>query len=215
MNRLARIVSLAVVFAPWFATACGGGNKNQPPPGPSVTATPPPPSSTASATASAPASVFPSATASTIPSATASGTPPGNACTPLDPTAAGAAGKVLDLLAKSSAPGMAKDGSPMAGTCADGQSMETPFTLQPGKCYTFVAGGVGPQQLDISIAAQSLIPGLPGLALGNLTGTGGKVVFGGGANCYRLALVMIPVPARFIVKASKGAGPVVAQVYSK
>jgi hypothetical protein len=133
----------------------------------------------------------------------------------MDPTLAGAAGKILDTLAKSSTPGMTKEGSPAAGTCQDGQTLEIPVTIQPGKCYTFIAGGVGPQQLDISIVAQSLLPGLPGLLMGSQTGTGGKVVYGAGANCYKLALVFIPVPAKMVVKASKGLGVVVAQVYSK
>jgi hypothetical protein len=121
---------------------------------------------------------------------------------------------ILSTAAASDAPGMAPEGSGMAGQFSEGQTLMSPITIAPGKCYTFIAGGVGPQQIEITIVAQTPIPGMSP-TLGDQAGSAPKVAFGAGSNCFKLALIPVPVQANFVVKATKGGGIIAAQAYSK
>ena len=56
------------------------------------------------------------------------------------------------MFANSEAPGMAKEGATVAGNFQEGQTLESAFTFQPGKCYTVVAVGAGIQEIDILLA---------------------------------------------------------------
>ena len=78
----------------------------------------------------------------------------------LDPNLAALATGPMALFANSEAPGMAKEGPVVAGNFQAGQTLESGFTFQPGKCYTLVAQGAGPQ---IELEMQYVTP-LPGLA---------------------------------------------------
>jgi hypothetical protein len=138
----------------------------------------------------------------------------GPSATPLDPTAAGAAIMALGALATADAPGMSKEGPGLAGNFQQGQSLTQPITIQPGKCYTFVAAGVGPQELEIQLVAQTMVPGLSP-KMGDQKGSGGRVALGAGSNCYKLALIPIPVNAQWVITATKGGGIVAGQAYSK
>lgn len=134
----------------------------------------------------------------------------------IDPNFAGAAGAALNLFAATDAPGMTKEGAPLAGNFQEGQVLEAPITIQPGKCYTIIAAGVGPQELELSIVPQSAIPGLPSVgSLGSAKGTGQKTVLGGGGNCIKLALIPVAVPAKWILKSTRGAGLAAGQVFVK
>jgi hypothetical protein len=154
------------------------------------------------------------------PAPTATATPPppaggvASTATPLDPTAAGAAAIALTPLATSSAPGMAKEGAAIAGNFQEGQTLAQPITLQPGKCYTFLAAGIGPQELEIQLVAATPFPGLAPM-MGDQKGTAGHVVLGPGSSCVKLALIPVPVQANWVIKASKGGGVVAGQAYSK
>ena len=109
---------------------------------------------------------------------------------------------------------MAKEGAAIAGNFQEGQTLSQPITLQPGKCYTFLAAGIGPQELEIQLVAATPFPGLAPM-MGDQKGTGGKVVLGPGSSCVKLALIPVPVQANWIVKATKGGGIVAGQAYSK
>lgn len=138
----------------------------------------------------------------------------GPSATPLDATSAAAASLALMPLAASSAPGMAKEGAPIAGNFQQGQSLSAPITIQPGKCYTFIAAGIGPQELEIQLLAATPIPGLAPM-MGDQKGTAGHVVLGSGSSCVKLALIPVPVQATWAVKALQGGGIVAGQAYSK
>jgi len=79
-----------------------------------------------------------------------------------------------------------------------------------GKCYTFIAaiaGGAGPQELEIQLVAQSIIPGLvPMMASRRERGQGrprqGDRVHQARAPPHR-------VPSKWVIKAIKGSGTVV------
>lgn len=192
----------------------GSPNTGAPPP---TMGSPPPTTGAPPATGTAPGG-FP-----TIPGLPPfpTGTPAGGqssgpSAQPIDPNLAAPATAILNFVAASDAPGMQKEGAPLAGNFQEGQVLEQPVTIQPGKCYAIVAAGVGPQELEISLVPQSAIPGLPSVgSLGSAKGTAQKTVLGGGGNCIRLALIPVPVNAKFILKASRGAGLAAGQVFVK
>jgi hypothetical protein len=112
------------------------------------------------------------------------------------------------------APGMNPEGTPMAGTFTEGQVLEQPITITPGRCYTFIAAGVGATELEIQLVAQTPIPAIAPL-MGDISGTGGKVVLGKGAGCIKLALLPVAVPSKWVIKAKRGGGVIAGQAFSK
>jgi hypothetical protein len=117
------------------------------------------------------------------------------------------------MFAASEAPGMAKDGPAVAGTFQEGQTLEAPFTFQPGKCYTLVAGAAGPTSIELEMQYTTPIPGL-NPSIGKSPQAGAQASIGGKANCLK-PLSPIAAPAKFILRVKKGAGIAVAQLYSK
>lgn len=185
--------------------ACGSDDKPQPV-APTYTAPPPtytapPPTATATATAPAPSSSAPQGGGVT------------GTATPMDPTLASAAATPLQVFANTEAPGMTRDGPAAAGTFQEGQFLEAPFTFQPGKCYTLVAGGAGPTSIEVEMQYTTPIPGIaPSIGTSKQSGT--QVSMGGKQNCLK-PLSPIAAPAKFILRVKKGAGVAVAQLYSK
>jgi hypothetical protein len=176
-----------------------------PPPNPSATWTAPPPltAPTAMPTASATATVPP--------------TTQGPGATPMDPATLLTATVALNADAAVEAPRMSPEGVAVAGSFQEGQVLEQAIMIMPGKCYTFIAastGGPGPQELEIQLVAQSIIPGLVPM-MGEQKGAAGKVVLGKGTGCIKLALLPIGVPSKWVIKATRGSGVVVGQAYSK
>ena len=138
----------------------------------------------------------------------------GGAATPIAPGAAVAATPMLVGLGQSEAPGAQPDGGPFAGQFQEGQSLEQPINIQPGKCYTVVAAGMGIQQLDVQIVAQPA-PMFPPTVLASSNSQGPMATVGGkAAGCVKNPLP-IGGPAKVILKATRGAGMAAAQVYSK
>ena len=131
----------------------------------------------------------------------------------LDPNLAALAVAPLGLFANTEAPGMAKDGPVIAGNFQAGQTLESAFTFQPGKCYTLVATGAG--VTSVGLEMQYVTP-LPGLApsIGKNAQTGSQVSIGGKANCMR-PISPFPAQAKYIVTAKAGAGVIAAQLFSK
>ena len=162
-----------------------------------------------------PPGAYPSGSATTAaPAPTTSGTAAGGStATPIAPGAVAAATPVLTAMAQSEVKGMQPDGGAFAGQFQEGQSLEQPFNIQPGKCYSVVGVGVGIQELDIQIAAQP-VPNIPPTTLAQDSTSGPNATLGGKGNCFKNPL---PVggPAKVIMKATKGAGMAVAQIYVK
>lgn len=207
MRLLRPLLLLPIVVVPGLLAACAANQQNQqPPPYPSAW---PPPSAQASAWPQ------PSATASAQPLPTQQ-TTTGPSATILDPgTNAGAAGVIAALGAPGDiAPGMGKEGTPLAGNFTEGQVLEQVITIMPGRCYTFVAAGIGPQEIEVQLVAQTPIPAFQPM-MGDTTSQANKVILGRGANCIKLALIPIAVPAKWVIKAKRGQGIIVAQAFSK
>jgi len=116
-------------------------------------------------------------------------------------------------MASSQAPGMQKDGAPIAGNFQAGQTLESTFTFQPGKCYTLLATGVGITQLDLEMQYVTPVPGLSP-QVGKSSTRGSQASIGAGNNCLK-PLSPFPAQAKYIVKATAGAGVASAQLFSK
>ena len=145
--RPMRPLLLAPLAVPVLLAACAANQQNanpQPMPGPW-----PPPSAQPSAWPQ------PSASASATPPPNTMQTTQGPSATLLNPSAAGAVGLALTAAGATDAPGMGKEGSPLAGNFQEGQVLEQIITIMPGRCYTFIAAGAGPQEMEIQLVAQS------------------------------------------------------------
>jgi hypothetical protein len=129
---------------------------------------------------------------------------------PMDPLLAGAAGAILDKVAGNLAPGMSREGPPMAATFQPGQTMEQLLQLQSGRCYTVVASGPTVQSWDFALVLNGL-PVSP--VLTQEAANGATASLGGNGNCFRWNF--LPAQARVIVKVTQGGGVAVAQVYGK
>ena len=138
----------------------------------------------------------------------------GGAAQPLPPVAMMAATPMLMPLAQTEAPGAQPVGSPFGANFQEGQVLEQQINIEPGKCYTVVAGGMGVQQVDVQIVAQ-FVPMMPPTVVATSTGAGPTAVIGGKkAGCVRNPLP-VGAPAKVVLKATKGAGMAAAQVYAK
>lgn len=157
------------------------------------------------------------------PTATAPPPPPPDAAPP--PIDAGAAvlsaetekmlRDAIKTMAAKEARGMKPDGDLISGAVAEGGQLEQQIMVQAGKCYSIV-GMAGPvvTELDIEIRASAPLPiPLPG---------GGMVVAIDGdqgpeaaiSPCWK-NLLGVPFPATVVLKATKGTGPIAAQVFVK
>lgn len=157
---------------------------------------------------------YPPGTATAPPTTTAPGTATGAAtssATPIAPAAAAIATPALTALASAETRGMSPEGGAFAGNFQQGQTLEQPFNIEPGKCYTVVGVGVGITELDIQIVG-TLGPVTQVLAQDNQTGA--QAVVGSAGNCFKNPL---PVggPAKVVMKATGGTGLAVAQIYKK
>ncbi len=144
------------------------------------------------------------------------GPPPssgGGTAQALDPAAAQVATAALALVANTEAPGMTKDGATIAGMFQEGQSLEAPFTFQPGKCYTLVGAGAGPQAVELEMMYTTPLPGFAP-SIGTSGGAGPQASIGGKGNCMK-PVSPFPAQAKFVLRAKKGAGLAAAQLYVK
>jgi hypothetical protein len=206
VNHLNHFRNSALVVAPaMLLAAC---QASSPAPEPVTGGYPPPPATTAAPAAAAiPPGSTTNALTSSLNAAPANGT-----AQPLDPTLAGAAGAILDKVAGSMAPGMSREGSPMAATFQTGQTMEQVIPLQTGRCYTVVASGPTVQAWDFSLV---LVPGPVPITplLARESATGNTAALAGNGHCYQWN--WLPAQARVVVKVTQGGGVAVAQLYGK
>lgn len=159
------------------------------------------------------------------PTATTSNPPPpppvptantGPSATPLDAASASGAAQAIDALAKQSAPGAkAVPGTMLAGNFQQGQVLETTFQAQPGKCYSVVGAGLpNVQNLDLSLVAQSPLPGFGSPVLATDQTAAPNAVVAPHPNCWKWPLMM-QAPIKVVMTVSAGSGIAAAQVYEK
>lgn len=138
--------------------------------------------------------------------------PAGASATPITGPGAMAADAVLTGLATQEAAGQA-EGTAFAGQFQEGQTLEQPINLQPGKCYTVLAASIGPvTELDVMLQAQ--LPPLPPSTVAQDQGSGPTATLGGKAGCWKYPLP-VPGPAKVVLRVTKGSGMAAAKVYVK
>ena len=75
-----------------------------------------------------------------------------------------------------------------------------------------MAAGAGPQEIEIALVGATAVPGFAP-PMGSATGTGLRTVLGPRDTCIKLAIIPVDVPAKWIVKATKGGGVIAAQAF--
>ncbi len=147
--------------------------------------------------------------------ATTTAPPPATTTAPaLDPAALGVMlSPLLTPLAQKHAPGMKAEGQPILGFAQQGVPLERQVTLQPGKCYTAIAGAL-PPVADVSIELVLNAPPAPQAVLSQSTGGGLQPVMAPMPNCFK-NMTPLPGPAILRVTSKQGSGPVMAQLYVK
>ena len=148
----------------------------------------------------------PVTTTTTAPPATASN------ATPVPPAAAALASPLLRELARKELTGATEDGTAFAGQFMQGQILDQPVQLQPGRCYSVVGIGIGITELDIELIIHQ--PPAPEFLAAQDNTTGPQAVLGGGQNCFRNPLP-IGGPGIVRLRATGGNGVVLAQIYSR
>jgi hypothetical protein len=155
----------------------------------------------------------PTATApvATTPAPTATAT--SNNATPL-PAGAALVAPLLQAMGASEAPGMKADGAVFAGQFQEGQTLEQPFNIQAGKCYTVIGASTGGiTELDVQLVAQAAP--LPPVVLAQDSTTGPSATLGGKKDgCWKNPTPLAG-PGKVILKATKGSGMAAAEVFVK
>lgn len=205
--RLSLIVSAATL-----ALVCGCGGSSSDPNDPSNQNNQfgqyTPPANTATAAPTGAYTAPPGGT--TPPPAGAAG---GSPATPISGALLAPLTPVLTQLAAGEIQGMQPDGSPFAGQFQEGQVLEQPFNIQAGKCYSVVGASMGIQELDIQLVL--VASPLPPQVLAQDNTQGGTAVLGGkSSGCFKNALPL-GGPGKIVVKATRGSGSAIAQIYMK
>jgi hypothetical protein len=132
---------------------------------------------------------------------------------PLDPAAASAATQLLGPAAQAAAPAGAKPMSiGLAGEFAQGQSLETAFQLEGGKCYTVVGAGAPPiQNVDVQLVPVSPLPGVAPVVAQDQTAAPIAVV-GEKPNCFK---ALFPGAMKVVLTVAAGHGIAAAEAYVK
>jgi hypothetical protein len=138
--------------------------------------------------------------------------PSSGAATPIDPNLASVATVPLMGYSQQEAPGMAREGNLIAGNFKEGQTLEQPFQLLPGRCYTVLAVGAGITQIDLAIVAVTPIPQASGVLA--QTSGGPSAALRGRDNCYRWELP-VGINAKYVIRAARGQGVAAGQLYTK
>jgi hypothetical protein len=118
-------------------------------------------------------------------------------------------------------PGVKAESAFVCQTVAAGGKITVPVTLQPGKCYTFLAHSF-PNVTDIDVFLRPNLGPSPPPLLAMFANTviaqdseqGPIASIGGGKNCFKNPF---PIPGAGVVEvvAKQGGGPIAIQVYSK
>ena len=108
---------------------------------------------------------------------------------------------------------MQREGGVVAGQFQEGQTLEQPIQLAPNKCYTVLAVGMGIQEMDITLMANSPLPGTSPV-LAKDSGSGSQASIGGKGNCYKWQFPM-SAQGTVVFRASRGQGVAAGQIYVK
>lgn len=133
--------------------------------------------------------------------------------TPIDPNVATVATGPLVLFAQQEAPGMQREGPVVAAQFQEGQILEQPIQILPGKCYTVLAVGAGIQEMDITLIATTPVPGLSPI-LAQDGGSGNQASLGGRGNCFKWS-APFGINAKYVLKATRGSGVAAGQLFVK
>lgn len=108
---------------------------------------------------------------------------------------------------------MSKEGPVVAGQFKEGQILEQPIQILPGKCYSVLAVGAGISEMDITLVATTPLPqASPVLAQDQ--GSGASASLGGRGNCFKWGFPF-GINAKFMLKATRGSGIAAGQLYVK
>jgi hypothetical protein len=120
--------------------------------------------------------------------------------------------KGLAGVAAKMAPGMKPEGSIATGTLKEGDHLDWPLSLAPGKCYAIVgyspSGEIG--DLDLRL----LVPPFYASITGEDETDDNTPVVGGGPNPM-CPVVASPLPYKLDITSQKGAGHAAVQLFSK
>ncbi len=123
----------------------------------------------------------------------------------------------IDLAVKAAAvkdaPNMQAEGQPSRVTLAEGEHFNMLVTLQPNRCYTFVA--FSPPGQVATIEAKLLAPPLFNVEAGKSAATDKNLAEIGKAKGALCPVLPIAVPYKLDVAAKKGAGRVGVYVYAR
>jgi hypothetical protein len=118
--------------------------------------------------------------------------------------------------------GMKPEGTFTCTHILEGQTVQVPVTVQPGKCYAALAHSFpNVTELDLFLkpnlgpTPNPLLAPIATLVFGQDTETGPTASIGSGQNCMKHpgGLINIPIAAMAEAVAKAGAGPVAVQVY--
>ena len=107
---------------------------------------------------------------------------------------------------------MQREGTVVAAQFKEGQALEQPIQLLPGKCYTVLAVGAGVTEMDIVLVASTPLPTSPTLAQDSSTGS--TAALGGRGNCFKWSMP-VGIQAKYVLKATKGSGVAAGQLFVK
>ena len=103
----------------------------------------------------------------------------------------------------------------VAGQFQQGQFIEQPFQMDPGKCYAALAVGSGISEMDIKFIAVTPLPGQPP-ALAQDQGQGSNASLGGKGKCFKWApIVPVAINVKAVYTATAGSGVAAGRVYVK
>lgn len=120
--------------------------------------------------------------------------------------------EVIKLKAKKDAKLMKPLGEPFGASLSEGGRLEQQIMIDPKKCIGVIAvGGAGIEEVDIEIQARAPLPGLPGATVSVDNSTGREAAI---SPCWNNAFP-VGFPASVVVKATRGTGAILAQVYVK
>lgn len=202
-NRIAAFFFVAATVAPFAVHGCRSEKQPQYP----ATGQQDYTGDAAADTTSPAATTTADAAADAATDAAAAAPPP-----PLEPSTQAHMLTKIDQRARRAGAGK-KVGSTFGGVLREGQTLEQPVNFDPSHCYSvFAAGETGISELDIQVIARASLPlpqPGPTLVVDNTTGPEAAIT-----PCWK-NMVPVAVPALVIVKATRGQGPVAAQVYAK
>jgi len=102
---------------------------------------------------------------------------------------------------------------PFVARFLEGYVLRQPLQLMPGNCFTVVALGYGPTEVDAQILVE--MPPLPPFIAAQDSSSGRIAVMGGkSTGCWKYP-APIAGPATILLRATRGGGMVVGQVYAK